>query len=324
VHLTSRRRRHFSLGLLCAWLYPGASRAQICCEFTPPRPVNLVVASPAGGADDVAGRILAARLEDGWKKPVQVVNAPGAGGMLAAERVAKSGDEAISLLSTSVFNLTVLPFLYERPRVQPAKDLVPVAQLARLPLALVAPANLPARSFAEFAANVRRGDREYNIASSGRGTISHFMAEQLKAGARLNLQHVPYKGTGSAVMALVEGQPDAALVPVPAAERLVREGRLRAFATTSRVAGLDAPTFEQVGVPGMTDSWYGVYTSRRADAKAVAAISNDLQWAAATEKGKLASLGLEIEPAGPQQFAQLNAREAQRWADVARLAKIRP
>jgi len=172
----------------------------------PAKPVRLVVGYSPGGLPDTIARILAQKLGERWKQQVIVENKPGANGNLAADHIAKSAGDGYTLLVADSGTTAINPFLYAKLPFDPEKDLIPVVIVARAPLFLAVHSSVPANTFPELVALVKSKPGEFSYGSSGIGSIHHLCMEYLKSALGMNITHVPFKGTGKSVPALVAGQ----------------------------------------------------------------------------------------------------------------------
>jgi tripartite-type tricarboxylate transporter receptor subunit TctC len=226
---------------------------QVAAQDWPAKPVRMLVPYAAGGLPDTMTRILGARLGEAIGQQVVVENRGGAGGIAGTEAVAKSAPDGYTLLVADVGQVAINPHLYVKLSYDPLKDLAAVSLLGTTSLFLVANPAVPAASFAELVALARARPGQLNYGSSGTGSIHHLATEALKAALRLDIVHVPYKGMGQAVPALLGGQVSILYSALPAIESHVKAGRLKllAISTLKRSAQApDVPTVAELGVPG--------------------------------------------------------------------------
>jgi tripartite-type tricarboxylate transporter receptor subunit TctC len=218
----------------------------------PNKTVRIVVPFATGGPSDILARVLAQKLSTTWKQPVIVDNRAGAGGSLGAGLVAKAPADGYTLLLSDTAIVTIGPALYSGLSYSP-KDLVPVINLARNWLVLVAPINSPLHSMADVIARDRAKPGSVNYASAGTGSTPHLAAEKLAAAAKVKLNHIPYKGSGPALNDVMAGQVDTLITSTAAAMPLIKGGKLKVIAVTSlqRLDLLpDARTAAESGVAG--------------------------------------------------------------------------
>ena len=230
-------------------VFSGAAAAQ---EW-PAKPVRMVVPYAAGGLPDTMARILGTRLGEALGQQVVVENRGGAGGISGTEAVAKAPPDGYTLLVADVGQVAINPHVYASLPYDPLKDLVPVTLLGTTSLFLVAHPGVPAANFAELVALARARPGKLNYGSSGTGSIHHLATEALKAALKLDIVHVPYKGMGQAVPALLGGQVSFLFSALPAIESHVKAGKLKllAISTPKRSAQApEVPTVAELGVPG--------------------------------------------------------------------------
>ena len=235
--------------LLILMVLPGVARAQ----DWPAKPVRMVVPYAAGGLPDTMARILSVRLGEALGQQVLIDNRGGAGGIAGTDLVAKSLPDGYTLLVADVGQVAINPHVYARLPYDPLKDLVPVSLIGTTSLFLVANPSVPARTFTELVALARSSPGQLNYGSSGTGSIHHLATEALKAALKLDIVHVPYKGMGQAVPALLGGQVAFLYSALPAIESHVKAGKLTllAISTPRRSAQApDVPTVEELGLPG--------------------------------------------------------------------------
>jgi len=230
-------------------VFSGAAAAQ---EW-PAKPVRMIVPYAAGGLPDTMARILGTRLGEALGQQVVVENRGGAGGISGTEAVAKAAPDGYTLLVADVGQVAINPHVYANLPYDPLKDLVPVTLLGTTSLFLVAHPGVPAANFAELVALARAQPGKLNYGSSGTGSIHHLATEALKAALKLDIVHVPYKGMGQAVPALLGGQVSFLFSALPAIESHVKAGKLKllAISTPKRSAQApEVPTVAELGVPG--------------------------------------------------------------------------
>jgi tripartite-type tricarboxylate transporter receptor subunit TctC len=232
--------------LLLLWLFSACAWAQ---EY-PSRTVRVVVPFPPGGAPDLVGRTLAARLTERLGQPFVVENRTGAGGNIAVESVAQAAPDGYTLLAPSDGPLVINPNVYEKVNFNPLKDFAPISLVASVGLVLMACPSVQATTVDEVVALAKK--RKVSYATSGFGSSQHMVGEMLKASADIELVHVPYKGFGQAVIDVVACNVDLIFGAISTGIPHARSGKLKAIAVTipKRHAGLpDTPTFAEAGHP---------------------------------------------------------------------------
>jgi tripartite-type tricarboxylate transporter receptor subunit TctC len=219
----------------------------------PAKAVRMVVPYAAGGLPDTMTRILAQPLGEALGQQIVVDNRPGAGGISGSELVAKSAPDGYVLLVADVGQVAINPHLYPKLPYDPLRDFAAVSLVGTSALFLVAHQSIPANSFAELVALAKARPGQLNYGSSGNGSIHHLATEVLKASLGLDIVHVPYKGTGQAVPALLGGQVSLLFSALPSIEAHVKAGKLRLLAVSTAKRSPEAPevpAIAELGVPG--------------------------------------------------------------------------
>jgi len=290
----------------------------------PAKPIRIIV----GPGPDVLARIIGQQLTDAWGQQVLVEQRPGAGGIIAAESVAKSAPDGYTLLlSTGTY--TTIPSLYSKVPYDFVKDLQPVTLLATLPFLLVAHPSLPAKNVQELVQLARARPGKLNYASSGNGTTAHLAGEMLKSMAKINIVHVPYKGTVPGVTDLVAGQVHVMFAIIQSSLPYVKAGRLRALGVSSAKRSSSAPevpTIAESGVPGYEFiSWNGIHAPAAVNKAVTGKLSAELLKAITMPEVKERMFGLGMEVAGgtPDSFGTLVKSDIAKWAKVIREAGIK-
>ena len=289
-------------------------------ENYPDKPITLVIPFAPGAGTDAMGRLLAGKLADELKVPVNPENKTGAGGAIGARFVAQSAPDGTNLL------LVVSPFTttaasMSNPGYDPVADFAPVALIATGPLVWVANLGVKASNMRELIALARSNPGRLNYASAGVGSVNHLVLELLKSRARISIVHIPYRGTALAIPDLVSGKLDLLFDSLPSGLPHVKDGRLRALGVTSAKRSPLLPDLPAVAesVPGYeTVTWFGLYGPRGLPADIVQRINTAVNQALQDSdvKERLARLG--IEPAGgtPQQFAVMTDTDRARWKKI--------
>jgi tripartite-type tricarboxylate transporter receptor subunit TctC len=219
----------------------------------PTKPVRMIVPYAAGGLPDTMTRILGIRLAENIGQQVLVENRGGAGGISGTEAVAKAPADGYTLLVADVGQVAINPHLYAKLPYDGLKDLTGVSLLGTTSLFLVAHPSVPAASFQELVAHARSRPGQLNYGSSGTGSIHHLATEALKTALKLDIVHVPYKGMGQAVPALLGGQVSMLYSALPAIDAHVKAGKLKLLAISTLKRSPQAPevpTVAELGVPG--------------------------------------------------------------------------
>ena len=250
---------HIARGALTTILLlaAGATTAQ----SYPAGPVRIVVPFPAGGGVDTAGRLLGQKLSEAIGKPVLIDNRAGANGMIGSEIVAKAPKDGYTLMVNGA-NFVTSPILYAKPLYDPIRDFDPISLLAHAPNILVVHPSLPVKNVKELITFARARPGEILFAGSGSGSTPHLAGELFKTLTETKMVHVPYRGTGPAITAILSGEVSTMFMPALTALPLIQSGRVRALGVTSleRLPALpELPTVSESGLKGYQSSqWYGV------------------------------------------------------------------
>ncbi len=298
-------------------------------EPWPAKPLRIVVAYAAGGPVDLIARPLAQRLSESFGQPVVIDNRAGANGNIGAEQVAKSAPDGYTLLMGSKSQLTINPLLYGRTGFDPARDLSPVSLIASSPSGLMVHPLLPVKSLKEFTALLRARPAKLSYASAGNGSANHLAAELYKMLAKVDLLHVPFKGGGPALNAVVGGQIEVIFISVPLTLPFVKAGRLRMLAVCAnkRIAVMpDVPTMAEAGLPGHESSaGAGLLVPAGTPREIIARLHAETVkvLAQADTRDKLVAQGLDVIGGTPEQFTAVLREETERWAKVVTAAKMK-
>jgi tripartite-type tricarboxylate transporter receptor subunit TctC len=296
----------------------------------PARPVHLVVPVPPGGAADFIARVIGAKLADALGQPVVINNQGGAGGTIATTDVAKAPPDGYTLLLNSITTHGIGPHLYTNLAYDPVKDFVPVVLLAKLPLIMTINASVPAKSVNDVIALAKSEPGQMGFASSGIGGAPHLAGELFKTLTGTDLLHVPYRGSGPAVVDVVAGRVAIMFDAAPSLLAFILAGKLRplAIAGGERIRLLpDIPTFAEIGYPGMNISlWYGVVAPAGTPQAIVQRLNVELVKILAMDEIRESFAKQATEPAGgtPEQFDAFMRAESDRWGKVIRAANVKP
>ena len=294
----------------------GAAHAQ----SYPVKPVRFVVAFAPGGAADLVARLLGQKIGEQWGQAIVVENRGGAGGTVAAQQIAKSAPDGYTVLVTTSA-LPVSAALNPGAGYDAERDFVPVTLAASSPNIIVASPASGIRTLREAMDRAKSG--KLNYATAGAGTTPHLSAEYLfKVLGKVDVVHVPYKGAGPAIQALVAGETELASIAISAAVPQVKGGKAIGLAVTSdkRVAALpEVPTVAEAGFPGFADyTWVGLFLPAGAPPEVVARLNEEAQKAlrAPDVREKLAAVGFEPVGSGPREFAPYLKDELAKWGKV--------
>jgi tripartite-type tricarboxylate transporter receptor subunit TctC len=313
------------LAALSLWLAAAAALAQ---GSYPEQTVRILVGFSPGVAPDVTARLLADRLAEAWGKPVVVENVTGAGGNIAADRVAKAPPNGYTLGMIGNGSLVFSPSMYERLSFDPLKDFAPITQVFVAANLLVVPASLPVKSLEELVALARAQPGKLAYAHAGAGTSQHLAAELFKSMLKLDIRPVAYRGSTALMPDLLAGRVDLAFANIVKVLPLAREGKLRAFAVTSvKRSGIapELPTMIEAGFPGFEAvPWFGLMAPAGTPPDHRAPQPRDAARHPLPDvRKRFADLGLDILGGTPAEFTAAMEREIPQWAKVIKQAGIK-
>ncbi|HET6492403.1 MAG TPA: tripartite tricarboxylate transporter substrate binding protein [Burkholderiales bacterium] len=300
----------FSLG-------PAMAQAQ----SYPIRPVRIIVPFSAGGAADTPARMLGPKLSEALGQQVLIDNRPGAGSTIGTELVAKAAPDGYTLLlisNTHAINAS----LYRKLNYDPIADFAPVLQFATSPNVLVVHPSLPVKSVKELIALAKAKPGKIDYASSGNGSSQHLFTALFTTLAGIELNHVPYKGSGQARADLISGQVSVGIPGIASVIQHIRSGRLRALGVTSakRSPQLpDVPSIAEAGVKGYdADQWLGLFAPAKTSSEAIAKLNDAAQRALkqADLRKLFENVGAQADYLGPREFGALVKAEMPKWAKV--------
>lgn len=306
----------------------GLSTGAWASDDYPSKPIKIIIPYPPGGPTDIVGRIVGQALAERVRQPVTIENRPGASGMIGADAVAKSAPDGYTLL-INVSGQLVNPALFAKMSHDPLKDFQPITNLAMTPIQLIVGADSPVRSVEDLVRLVRSQPGKHTFASSSNGTPGHLAGELFKSVAKLDVVHVPYKGSAPALTDVIGGQVTFMFDSMPSSISLVRGGKLRSLAVTSphRVDVLpDVPTFAELNYPGINlTTWYGLWAPAKLPPKLTARIYAEVKEVLAQPDVRKRIADALAEPVGdsPEKFSAFCIAEAQRYAGIVRAAGIR-
>ncbi|MBB5694545.1 Bug family tripartite tricarboxylate transporter substrate binding protein [Muricoccus pecuniae] len=296
--------------------------------WTPTRPIRFVVPFAAGGATDVVARVLAERMGERLGQPVVVENRAGSGGNLGMENVVRSPADGSTIVMGTTGTLTINQHLYGSMGFDPVKDLAPVGMAFATDHVLIVGEKVPARTAGEFLAWLRANPGKASFGSAGSGSSTHMVAELFRAAAKVEVQHIPYRGSAPALNDTVAGNVQFMLDQLPSAIGMIQGGKVRALATTGprRTSQLpDVPTMREIGLPDAeASSWGAVMAPAGTPAPVIAALSAVLREALADPKiqERLLAAGADAVSSTPEELQAKIAQEVGTWGRVVREAKI--
>ncbi|MGH8621517.1 MAG: Bug family tripartite tricarboxylate transporter substrate binding protein [Burkholderiales bacterium] len=321
----SRLTLHDSRVLLCV---AALLTAPVAAQQFPVKPVRVLTGQAPGGATDLFARLFAQKLNEAWKQPVVVESRPGAAGAIAAELTAKAAPDGYTLLLSTAGQVVINPHL-TRLSYDPLKDLAPVVYLTGSSLLLVTHPSVPVKSVTDLVALARANPGRLNHGSGGSGSPAHLAMELFKHLTGTKMTHIPFKGVGPAVTALIAGEIDLSFASVASTQAFVKAGRLRplAISTPKRSSALpEIPTVAEAGVPGYeVTTWYGFFGPAAMPAEVVNRIHADVSRLLGQPdvRDRLLAEGGEPGSLTVEQFVAFTRSEHAKWGKVIRAAGIK-
>jgi tripartite-type tricarboxylate transporter receptor subunit TctC len=293
----------------------------------PNKPVRIVVPFPAGGTTDLVTRILGQKLTEVWGQTAIVENRTGAGGNIGGEAVANSAPNGYTLLMTSGSIVTANQHIYKKMPFDPAKDLVPITNVASGPQVIVVNSDFPAKTLKQFIDTARAQPGVLNYGHAGIGSQTHLAAENFLFAADLNITSVPYKGEGPAMNDLIGKQLTMVTANLAAAMGFINQGKLRALAVTGTQRSPQLPDVPTVAetLPGFENTgWFGLMAPAGTPKEIIDKIYRDTVKILDTAelRGRFYALGMIPVGNTPAEFADAIRAESVRWAKVVRERKI--
>lgn len=324
-----QRLRALSVAIACAavWSAPSGAQSNTAADY-PSRPVRVVVGLSPGGGTDVQARLIAQKMSESLRRPFVVENRTGAGGTVAYGSVAKSPPDGYTLLAVAA-GYTITPAFYPKLAYDPIKDLAPISLIVQTPLLLSVHPALPVKNVRDLIALAKARPGSLDGSSAGHGTTPHLALELFNSLAQVKIAHVPYKGSGQAMVDLIAGQVQLGFANIMGALPHARAGKLRGLGVTSskRSAALpDIPTIAESGVQGYeASSWHGWLAPAGTPEPIVNKLATEL--AAAIKSRELAERltddGGELIGSSPERFQQMLVAEIARWRKVVKEAGVR-
>jgi tripartite-type tricarboxylate transporter receptor subunit TctC len=323
---TATRRRALALGLAAPFVATGA-RAQ---APWPSKPVRFIVPFPPGQAADIFARLMAERLTDIWKQQVVVENKAGGSGIPATETGKAATPDGYTVMVVSSGTFGVNPSLYPDLPYKPLVDFKPISNIFLVPLVIVAHPDFPAKTLGELIEMARKEPGKLSYASAGPGTSQHLSMELFKLRAKVDIEHIPYKGSGPAMADLLGGHVKLMMDSTASALNAIRDGRIKALAvTTGRRAPAPLDTIPTIGetIPGFDAAgWSGLAAPVRTPAEIVDRISRDVQ-ALLRDPAVVRQIeeraGIPA-PGTPAEFSAFIAKEIETWGEVVKATGTKP
>ena len=295
----------------------------------PARPIRMLIGFPPGGGTDIVGRIVAQKLSENLGQQIIAENRGGATGMVAAELAARAAPDGYTIMMAHIAAMSILPSLYPKMAYDTAKDFAPITLVAIGPNLLVVHPSVPAKNVKELIALAKARPGQLQFASPGSGSVQHLSGELFKLQAKVDMLHVPYKGSGQSIVDLIAGHVHLDFDSVPPVLPHVRTGRLRALAVTTekRFSILpDIPTVTEGGVPGFDMStWWGLVAPAAVNRDIIARLQNDTVKVLRQPdvKERIAFAGADTVGNTADQFGAFIRSETAKYARIVKDANIR-
>jgi tripartite-type tricarboxylate transporter receptor subunit TctC len=304
--------------------------ASVAAQAYPTKPIRVIAPFPPGGTSDTIARILGQKLTEAWKQQAIVENRAGVAGSLGSAVAAKAPPDGYTLLVGNVGPVAINHNAYKNVGYDPLKDFTPITLSVTAPQIVVVHPSVPAKTFKEFTALVKKNKGKINYGSSGPGSISHLAGELYKQMTATDMLHVPFKGSALITTALLSGEIDVVFSDMAVVLPHVQSGKLRALAVTGpKPTPLvpDLPTVAASGVPGFVlTSWWGVLGPAGMPQPIVTRLNTELVRILKTEdvKKRFAVLGVDAANSTPEEFASLIRSEITKYAKLLKDVGIEP
>ena len=322
-----KMKRRFVVGLVVGiGLIMGTSA--VWSQAYPSRPIRLIVPYPPGGAVDPIARTIAQKLSEAWGQPVVVDNKPGAGTIIGTEIVAKAAPDGYTVILATISH-TMNPAMYGKLPYDPVKDFTPLSLVSLIPLMLVVNPQVPVKSVKELIDLLKAKPGQLNFSSAGNGTSTHLAAELFKALAGVDIVHVPYKGSGASVAAVMAGETQVAFDSVFLQIPQVKAGKLRALAVTgTKRTSLapELPTVSEAGLPGYeVSAWVGLLAPAGTPPEVVQKWNREIARILQLPEVRERQISQGNEPVGStaEYFADFIKTEISKWGEVVKQAGIK-
>ena len=314
--------------VIASMLFPPAARGADPAQNYPNRPVRIITGSP-GSTSDIVPRFVAVRLAERWGQQVVIDNRPGAGGIIGNEIGAKAAPDGYTLTVGHIGTHASAQFLFKNLAYDPVKDFTPISLLSNSAIALAVHASVPSNNLKDFVAYAKSKPGGLNYGSAGGGTSSQLSGELFNQMTGAKLVHIPYKGAGFAVAALVAGETQAAFLSTTTVNAQVKAGRIKALAVLSAKrfsAAPDIPSATESGFAGIESNvWFGLFAPARTPKSIVMKINRDVVAVLKLPEARdaLLALGAEAVPTSPEEFGAFVKQEIDKWGRVIKEAGIK-
>jgi tripartite-type tricarboxylate transporter receptor subunit TctC len=308
----------------------GGTYAQTAASDYPNRPLRYIVPFPPGGSTDIFARIVADALTDRLGQHVVVDNRAGASGLLGAQIAARATPDGYTIFACNIASLALSPALYRKVGYDPEADFAPIGLIGSNPNALAIHPSVPAATVAEFIAYAKTRPGKLNYGSAGIGTSPQLSMELFKMTAGIDIVHIPYKGGGPLLMALVAAEVQSLFGTVPLLLGPTRSGKVRTLGVTSSTRAVDLPDVPTIAESGMPDfevvSWQGLCAPTGVPGPALAKLRAVLPAALAVPdtRKRLAEQGVQVTPLTHDKYAEYIRAERAKWTKLVKDVGIKP
>lgn len=314
-----------ALMLACA----AAGLSPVGAQDYPSRNIKLILPQPAGGAVDLIARALGDRLAEQMNQPVIVENMPGANGGLAGAAVARAAPDGYALMLAVDSNLVINPSLYPNLNYDPFRDFIPISVIAKLSMVLVANPKVEATNVRELIAYAKAHPNKLNYAGIGIGSAMHMGMELFKLQTGTQINHVPYRGTASAMTDVVAGVVELMLTGPPSAKAMSEDGKLRLLAVASpqRMPSMpNVPTVSESGVPGYEmGGWFGLLAPAKTPQPIIERLSAEARKAVQDPRfsERMTAQGLQVVGGTSAEMLATMQADTQKWTELIKSANIK-
>ena len=296
----------------------------------PDKPIRMIVPLPAGSAVDIVARLICTKLSERIGQTIVIDNRSGASGAIATDAVAKAAPDGYTLgMATSTTHVTTA-ILNSKLPYDPVKDFVPVALIGIVPYVLTVSPSLPVKNLSELLALAKAKPRTLSYSSVGLGSLAHLATELMSTMAGVELNHIPYRANGPAILDLSEGRIDISFGVLGTSLSLIREGKIRALAVTTEKRDEsvpDVPTMAEAGLPGFEASlWFAVVAPAAMPPAILARLNREVNeiLGEADVKKSLRGQAIDVEISTPENLRERIAADIKKWRDIAAKAGVKP
>lgn len=316
--------RTMALTIVAASLLIGAAAESVYAQSYPNKPIRFILPFPPGGPTDILGRVIAQRMAENLGQPLVPENKPGAGGNIGMEVASHAPNDGYCIVLTSP-TYAISPTLYKKMNYDPVKDFTPISLVAEIPMVLLVRPGLPIKSLKELVEYARANPGKLKFGSGGIGTTNHLASEYLKATEKLDMLHVPYKGSNQAMLAMISNEVDMVIIGISSAQAHMQSGKVRPIALLSsgqRMAEFpDVPTTKEAGMDNFDfNIWYALLAPAGTPKEIVNRLN--AEWVKAAAKPDLKALmkkaGFEPLSSTPEEFAKFGRAETIRYGKAIR------